>query len=170
MNNIILIGFMGAGKSTVGKILSSQLNRELIEMDDHIIQLSGLKSVNEIFEKKGEKYFRLLEKKVTLNCSKMNNVIISCGGGIVTNPENMRLLKRENTVFLLKASFKTIKERLKKEDIRPLFMNKETAALLFRLRAPLYKQYADEEIKTDNLSPDEVSLLILPKINSENAH
>lgn len=163
-NNIILTGFMGAGKTTVGRILSKKLRLPLLETDDEIIKRSGLGSINEIFEKKGEAFFREIEKQVISDYSQKSNCIISCGGGAITSPENMNALKENGNIIFLSASFETITKRIKEENTRPLFTDKEKAKELYSLRLPLYKSYANEIIETNNLSPEEVAELIVSKV------
>lgn len=154
--NIVLIGFMGAGKTTVAKLLSEELQLPLIETDDEIIKRSGFKSINEIFEKKGEAFFRKIENEVISDYVGRPNYIISCGGGVIENAENMRLLKKKGRILFLSASFETITERIKNENTRPLFTDVEKAKDLYCQRLPLYKKYADEIIETDYLTPEKI--------------
>jgi len=163
IKNIVLIGFMGAGKTTTGRILANRLQLPLLETDDEIIKRSGLKSVNEIFEKKGESFFREIEKEVISNYAKKSNCIISCGGGAIINTENIRLLKENGQVILLTSSFETTAERIKNDSSRPLFRDSEKAKKLYLERLPLYKKFADEVITTDDLNPEEVVESIVSK-------
>ena len=105
MRNIALIGFMGAGKSTVAALLAKELGEELIETDAEIMRLAGLSSVNEIFDTKGEEYFRKLEKQVIKDSVKGGSSIISCGGGVVSDVESMEILKANAIVIFLNTSF-----------------------------------------------------------------
>jgi len=167
--NIVLIGFMGTGKTIVSKLLSKELQLPLLETDDEIVKRSGLKSVNEIFEKKGEPYFRELETEVISSFAEKTNCIISCGGGIITNPENINILKENSNIIFLSASFETIAGRVKEEDSRPLFTDTEKAKELYLQRLPLYQKFADEVISTDNLTPEEVVELIVSKVGVSHA-
>jgi len=144
--NIVLIGFMGSGKTSVAKILAKRLGREAIEMDDLILKKSRRKSINEIFEKDGEKIFRSLEARAAEELSFAENKIISTGGGIVMNKKNMARLKKNGKIIYLKDSFEKIKQRLKKDQTRPLMASREKAKTLFQKRQPLYLRYADEII------------------------
>jgi len=164
MQNIVLVGFMGAGKTTIGRLLAKELQLPLLETDDEIIKRSGLKSVNEIFEKEGESFFREIEKEVISDYAKKSNCIISCGGGAIINPENMGFLEESGKIFLLTASFETTTKRIKKDSSRPLFKDIEKAKELYLERLPFYKKYADEVITTDYLHPEEVAESILSKL------
>lgn len=167
-HKIVLIGFMGAGKSIIGKLLAESLQLPLIETDDEIIKRSGLNSVNEIFEKKGETYFRALEKEVLQNLSRQSNCIISCGGGAIVHSENIEALKENSTIIFLSASFETIANRIKEEGTRPLFNDIEKARQLYIQRQPFYGKYADEVIETDNFSPEEIAESIVKMLTSDN--
>jgi 3-phosphoshikimate 1-carboxyvinyltransferase len=154
--NIVLIGFMGSGKTTISRLLAKKLQLELVETDDEIIKRSGLKSVNEIFEKKGEAFFRELEKEVISEYADKSNHIISCGGGVIENPENIKALKENSKLIFLSASFETITGRIKNQLIRPLFKDAEKAKELYTRRLPIYKSYSDITIETDNLTPEQI--------------
>jgi len=167
--NIVLIGFMGAGKTSVSMLLAKNMQYQLVETDDEIIHRSGYKSVNEIFEKKGESFFREMESMVILEYSKQSDYIISCGGGAIMKPANMEALKKNGRIIFLSASFDTIEERLKNEDSRPLFFDKEKAKELYTQRLPLYRAYADEIISTDTLTPGEAAELATSWITSNHA-
>jgi shikimate kinase len=170
MKNIALIGFMGAGKSTVASLLAKELDEELIETDAEILRLAGLSSINEIFDTKGEGYFRKLEKQVIKDSVKNGSSIISCGGGVVSDVESMEILKANAIVIFLNTSFNVIKERLKHTDIRPLFRQEEKAMLLYAERSPLYRRFADEIIDTDAHSPEEIVQMIIDKYSFTYGH
>lgn len=161
---IILIGFMGAGKTTVGKLLSKKLQLPLWETDEEILQRSGFKSIPEIFEIKGESFFRELEKEVLYDLSEKSNGIISCGGGVIISAENREILKKNGNIIFLSASFETITERIHHEISRPLFKGIEKAKELYSMRLSLYQDCADEIIATDNMSPEEIANSIISKI------
>lgn len=170
MKNIALIGFMGAGKSTVAALLAKELNLTLVETDIEIVRLSGLTSVNEIFDKKGEEYFRELEKKVIAEVAKNDSQVISCGGGVISSAESMQALKSNAIVIFLHASFDEIKERLKTSTNRPLFRHEEKAMLIYAQRLPIYERYADEIINTDSKKPEEIVQYIIDKYSFTHAH
>ena len=147
---------MGAGKSSVAKALEKRLGINMIEMDNLIVNISGRKTIKEIFEKDGEKHFRALEIKVCQSLKDRNNLIISTGGGVINIKKNMKNLKNNGQIFYLKTSFLTINKRLKNDKTRPLFKNKEAAGKLFNIRKKMYEKYADKEIITDNKTVNEV--------------
>lgn len=152
---IILIGFMGSGKTTIAKILAKKLNLEVIEIDNLILKKSGRKSISEIFSLDGEEHFRDLETKVVRKISELDDVIVSTGGGIVMKARNKKFLKK-GTIIFLKTTFGTLEKRLKDDNSRPLFKDKVKAKKLFDLRQNLYKKWADHTILTDKKSVDEV--------------
>ena len=158
-NNIALIGFMGTGKTVVGKSLAKKLNKKYVDMDALIVKKAG-KSIPRIFEEDGEIRFRELEIEVTKEISGMKDVIIDCGGGVVLNKINIDHLKRNAIVILLTASPEIILNRvLKEKGQRPLLevsdrMKKIKDLLSFR--EPFYNRSADYIIDTSGLSIDEV--------------
>ncbi|MEJ8553638.1 shikimate kinase [Tepidibacter sp. Z1-5] len=170
MENIVIIGFMGTGKSSVSRLLSKKLNMELIDTDIYIEQKKKM-SINEIFNKKGEKYFRNLEKQSLEILSNKKNIILSTGGGIISNDQNIELLRKIGMVVWLKASTDTIMRNLEKSKIeRPLLKvkNKEQKIeSLLKSRLDKYSRCSHFEIDTDGKNIDEVVsniLLNLPKI------
>ncbi|NCO23156.1 shikimate kinase [Candidatus Kuenenbacteria bacterium] len=155
---IILIGFMGAGKTAVAKKLSKKLDLPAVEMDDLILKKSGRKSINEIFARDTELHFRELEIEVAKNLKKQDNRIISTGGGIVMNKIIIDYLKAgSGKIIFLKSSFSEIKKRVGNSKKRPLFKNRKTALELFNFRQQLYRKYADFVVRTDNKSIDAVA-------------
>ncbi|GIW62698.1 MAG: shikimate kinase [Patescibacteria group bacterium] len=164
--NICLIGFMGSGKSTIAKILSKKLNKKLIEMDEIIIAKTKYNSINEIFDHKGELFFRELEIATAKELNKIEKAIISTGGGVVMNKIIIDYLKQNSLIFYLKTNFSTIKTRLTQDFSRPLFNNLKTAKQLFSLRAPLYEYYSDYQITTDNKTPSQIADKIIEIYNN----
>ncbi len=124
---IILIGFMGAGKSSVAKALEKKLGINMIEMDDLVVKKSGRRMVKEIFSKDGEIRFRELEIQTAKELMKKEGIVISTGGGVVMNKIIIDFLKEKGRVIFLKASFETIKKRLVNDKERPLFQNRKNA-------------------------------------------
>ena len=153
---IILIGFMGAGKTSVGKVLAKKLNWPVVEMDEIILKISKRKSIREIFDKDGESHFRSLETKVCQVISKKDRLVVSTGGGVVGSKKNIDNLKINARVIYLKTLFSTIVNRLKNDQERPLFKDRATAERLFNLRQKLYEQAADETVATDNMTIEEI--------------
>lgn len=145
--NIVLIGMSGAGKTTIGKALSSQLNKQLIDVDQYIEAAEG-KAISEIF-KMGEPYFREIESQAVENIAKELNCIISTGGGVIKNKENIRQLKKNGIIFFIDRPIEKIAEDIDDSN-RPLIKNnKNNLYELHRLRYPLYTQYSDYVILND---------------------
>ena len=147
--NIVLIGFMGVGKTAVGQALSARLKRELVDLDGVIADSEG-RPITRIFTESGEAYFRRLEKALVKENSQKENLIIACGGGVVLDKDNMVNLKRTGTVIYLKARPEVIFRRTKNYQHRPLLNvadpQKKIAELLV-LREPFYAQ-ADFTVDT----------------------
>ena len=153
---IILIGFMGSGKTTVGRLLAKKLNFDFVEMDKLIIGQQG-KTINQIFNEVGEEGFRLLESQISKDLRKKENVVISTGGGVVINKINTDNLKKNGTIVFLKTSFSEIKKRLKHAADRPLFRNLKSAEALFNIRQNLYTESADLVVNTDGKSVERIT-------------
>jgi shikimate kinase len=164
--NIILIGFMGAGKTSLAKILAQKLDFKNVDMDKIIIERSGRKSDVEIFEKDGELAFREFEILVANEVKDEQNYVISTGGGIVMNKINIDYLKKNGVVVFLKNTFETSEKRISKHNPPPLFRDLKKAKELYDLRFPLYNYYADIIIETDNKPLDIISEEIIKKIKS----
>jgi len=116
---IYLIGFMGSGKSTVGKALAKELGYKFIDTDEEIERETGLK-ISEIFKKYGEKYFRELEKKKIKEISRMDNVVVATGGGLPVKEENIKIMKDTGKVVWLRIDFDTFLSRTAGDENRPL--------------------------------------------------
>lgn len=160
--NLVLIGFMGSGKSTVARILSERLSMPCLEMDDFVLQKAECQTMHQVFEKGGESLWRAMELKVALECAKLKNHVISTGGGVVLNPiilENFKI--GGGKVFFLDTSFETLVKRIGKDTSRPLFQDHFQAKKLYDSRIPLYLQFADVVIDTDSRSPREVAIEVL---------
>lgn len=169
MKNIILIGYMGSGKSTVARELHQKNHMEIIDTDSEIVKEQG-KSINEIFAEDGETAFRNLETEYLKRLSeKKNSYILSTGGGMPVREENRALLKNLGTVFFLKADTDTILERVKHDTNRPLLQDKDRRTKIEKMlaeRTPLYEAAADHIIVTDGKTVGEIageiaSLLVL---------
>lgn len=161
--NIVLVGLSGSGKTTIGKLLEKYLSGMKFVDTDEIIVKRENKSINEIFAESGEQKFREIERIVVENVSDENNLIISTGGGVVLNKENILNLKKNGVVFYLKTSPEVISERLKNDDTRPLLKVDDVKEKLYKMLETREKFYqtADFSVKTDGLSPEEVVELIV---------
>lgn len=162
---IVLIGFMGSGKTTVARKVAAKLNLRLIDMDEVALQNSNRKTINEIFSLDGEQKFRRIEFKMAKDLSGEDNVVISTGGGVVMNPRLMNILNKNSITVYLRASFDTMKQRVDQKKIKPpLFKDVSSARKLFEARAPLYERYADMIIETDAKQVDDVAAEMIDKI------
>lgn len=148
MNNIILIGFMASGKTTVGKLLSKKLCMDLFDTD-YCIEENEKLSIKCIFEKYGEEYFRKVETSILKSLFNKKNAVISTGGGVIKSKENIRLLKKMGIIVFLDTSQKEIKKRLKISKIRPLNKNDKFIENLYKKRYKSYFCSADIVIKSN---------------------
>jgi shikimate kinase len=165
--NIALIGFMGAGKSTVSHCLKDMLAMEEVETDTMIVEAEGM-AITDIFAKYGEPYFRNCESKAIIGLQDRRQVIISCGGGAVMRDENVENLKRSSRIVLLTATPKTILERVKDSNERPILnghMNVEYIAELMEKRRKKYEEAADIVIATDGKTVIEICEELVQKWN-----
>ncbi len=161
---IILIGFMGSGKSSVAKKLGELLRLDVLEMDELVLQKTNTRSMDEVFAKGGELLLRETEIDIARAHSQIPNLIISTGGGVVLNKIVLDYLNQsEGKIVFLNASFQTIASRLTQDQDfrRPLFKNIEQAELLFHRRLPLYLSYADQIVDADTKSVEEIAQEIL---------
>lgn len=167
--NIILIGFMGAGKSSISRYLNKVLGLEVVEMDQEIVDREGI-SIAEIFSIHGEEYFRNLETNLLIEMQSKNNVVVSCGGGAAMRERNVAEMKKNGKVILLTAQPETIYERVKNSTERPLLngnMNVEYIADLMEKRREKYEAAADIVIYTDKKSISEICEELLTKFTEE---
>lgn len=171
MKHMILIGFMGCGKSTAGYRLSYRLKKCLVDTDRLIEQKEGMR-ITEIFAQKGEAYFREKETIYLKELSaELGSRIISVGGGTPVKAENRAVLKELGTVIYLKASADTIYERLKKDTSRPLLQcedPKQRICELMAERAAFYEEAADLTICVDGKTMKEVIEEIVEAVQNEN--
>lgn len=166
-NNIYLIGFMGAGKSTIAKALQRSLGMELVEMDERIVKEQGM-PITEIFEKYGEDHFRDIESELVRTIGEEGNTIVSCGGGVVVRPQNTEEMKKSGRIVFLTASPETVYERVKHSKERPILnghMNVEYIAELMEKRRELYESAADITIATDGKTREQICAEITEKLN-----
>ena len=165
--NIILIGPMGSGKTSTGRMLAKEMGYAFADTDEEVIKRTGV-SIAYIFDVEGEEGFRKRECLALKECLNDNNTILSTGGGIVLSKENRDLLQDRGTVVYLQTSIRFQVKRTVSTNNRPLLQNKdpeETLEKLMLTRAPLYEEIADITIMTDNKSLQEMSREIQRAIN-----
>ena len=149
--NIFLIGFMGAGKSTISDYLKNALAMDVVEMDQCIVERQGM-SISDIFETYGEEYFRELETNLLIEMQSQSNVVVSCGGGVPMRERNVVEMKKNGRVVLLTAKPETILNRVKDNHDRPLLegnKNVDFIAELMEKRREKYEAASDIVIETD---------------------
>ena len=165
--SIAMTGFMGTGKTAVGRVLAEKLGRDFIELDALIEKKAG-KSIPEIFQQDGETGFRELEIEAAREVADKKNTVVACGGGIVLNKINIDRLRKEYVIVYLTASPGVILKRTSDDkDGRPLLAVDDRAAQireLMRYRRPFYERAADIRINTSKLNIDSVAEMIIRKL------
>jgi shikimate kinase len=171
--NIALIGFMGTGKTVVGKLLAQKLDKDFIELDTLIEKKAG-KSIPEIFRQDGEIQFREFEIAVTREVDGKKNVVIACGGGIVLNTINIDRLRQECIIVCLTASLSTILKRTSADkDGRPLLAVADRLRQikeLLKFRQPFYERAADIIVNTSRLKVEGVVERIIGKLHEHESN
>jgi shikimate kinase len=171
--SIALIGFMGTGKTAVGKLLAEKLGKEFIELDALIEKKAG-KSIPEVFRRDGEIGFRELEIEVTREIAARENAVIACGGGIVLNKINIDRLKRTCAIVCLTASPAVILRRTSADkEGRPLLAVAERAQqikALMKFRKPFYERSADVVINTSRMNIAAVAEKIIEALKNYESH
>ncbi len=165
-SNIVLIGFMGTGKSAIANCLSKMLPMETVEMDEVIAERARM-SISDIFVVYGEEYFRNLETNLLVELQEKSNVIISCGGGTPLRDNNVAEMKKNGRVVLLTAKPETIYERIKNSHDRPLLENNKNISFISKLleeRKAKYEAAADVVIETDDKNKLQISEEIVGKL------
>ncbi len=155
--NVYLVGFMGTGKSTVGRELARKKKWHFADLDE-LIELKEKRSIPDIFSQSGEPYFRRVERQVLKEVSREHAFVVACGGGIVTNEDNIATMKDSGVVVCLTACVDAIFARTTQFAHRPLLNvpePKKQIGLLLKLRAPFYAR-ADKTIDTSKISVQEV--------------
>jgi shikimate kinase len=158
MKNIVLVGFMGTGKTTVGQILARKLNRQFIDMDSKIETNCGM-PVSEIFKTRGETFFRQQEQRVIKDFLPSGDAVVATGGGAVCSSENVAGLKKNGLMICLTATANSIVGRVGADATRPLLSapnKEEIVARLLKERAGFY-QAADFTVDTSSLTPEEAA-------------
>jgi shikimate kinase len=167
MKNIVLTGFMGTGKTKVGKELSRLLNMKLIDADTEIEKAEKM-TINEIFKQFGETRFRDIESEMVKKLSEYKNSIISTGGGVVLRQENIDALKKSGIIICLMAKPETILKRTCNNNDRPLLQVEnpiEKIKELLNFRKPFYEK-ADIIIDTEDKTPLQIAEEIIERIKS----
>lgn len=165
MKNIVLTGFMGTGKTEVGKILSQKLGLSLVDADAEI-EREQETTITDIFRRLGEAAFRDIETSVIRRLSALNNIVLSTGGGVVLRKQNMELLRENGIIVCLAASPETILRRTGTSGHRPLLQTDnplQKIRELYDFRKPYYDE-ADLIIETDDLGPFQVAEEIIKAI------
>lgn len=155
--NIVLVGFMGTGKTAVAKALAEKLDMRYVSVDD-LIEKREKMAIKDIFDKEGEPYFRKVEKEVVFDLSGTSGRVIDSGGGVVLDEENMNNLKNSGIVICLWAEPETIHERTRRNSHRPLLNVKDPLGRIKKMledRSPFYNG-ADFHIRTDGLAVEQV--------------
>lgn len=157
MKTIILTGMMGSGKSTSGKLLANKLNFNFIDIDKFIEECENL-SISKIFDLKGEKYFRQIEKESIQKIFQPQNQVISLGGGAFENKDTRDFLLKNSNVIYLKTSPEIIFQRIKNNNERPLLCNNMSVKKIIEILSQREQNYetAQHTIITDNKTPDEI--------------
>jgi len=165
--NIVLIGFMGSGKTTVGKILAKELNAYFADSDQMIEEKEGM-TIPDIFEKFGEAYFRELEEATIRSILKGDNIVVSTGGGAVLNKKLFEYIKSNAKVIHLESSIDSLWNRIKNCTNRPLLYSdnpRRRMEELYKERLPIYQE-AHYNVITDNKKPIDVAREIVQILNS----
>jgi len=161
--NIYLIGMMGSGKSTIGKILANKIDMPFVDLDTEIEKNTG-KSITEIFRNDGQDIFRAIESQQLRD---VDNSVVSCGGGIIMDEKNCIIIKKNGRTILLTASMEELSNRLKDSYKRPLFSKNniiETLTKLWLERQSQYLKTADIAVKTDGKIPQRIADEILSRL------
>jgi shikimate kinase len=162
--NLVLIGYRGTGKSQVGQLLSRRLEMPYVGIDAAIVAKAGM-SIPQIVEQIGWPGFRDMETAAVRDLSGRDNIIIDTGGGVIEQPENIRMLREHGCIFWLKARVASIVERIQGDAGRPALtpgksFTEEVAEILER-RTPLYAAAARFQIDTDEWTPEQVAVNII---------
>jgi len=164
LKNIVLVGPMGSGKTTVGRRLAHELNQDFFDTDHEIIDKTGV-SIDHIFDIEGEEGFRERESKILENLCQMSNIILATGGGIVILPKNREILKNAGLVVYLSSSVDQLLRRTSKSKTRPLLENsidrRKTIADLVEARDVYYREVASFVVDTTGKKLHEVITVII---------
>jgi len=165
-NNISLIGFMGSGKTTIGKMMADRLGYLFFDMDD-LIEISEQRKINDIFKESGEEYFRNIESKILEKVISNKDCVFACGGGVVLKGENMDMISENSYVVYLMISPAEAIKRLSRSINRPLLPYKNRNEKIYELintRSKQYCKYADIIINNEKISPENTAKKIIARI------
>lgn len=165
--NIYLVGFMATGKTSVGKELAKKKKWQFLDLDD-LIELREKRQISDIFAKEGEPYFRRVEKATLKEVAKQKKFVVACGGGVMIDPENIRMMRETGKIICLTATVDTILKRASAFSHRPLLNvahPRKQIEVLFQLRAPFYAQ-ADKTVDTSKITIREATRKVV-KLLSE---
>ena len=165
-DNIILIGPMGSGKTSTGRILAKEMGFDFIDTDEAIVESTGV-SIAYIFDVEGEAGFRKREHKELMKFLDNDKIVIATGGGIITHNKSRAILQDHKRVVYLKTSIEKQIERATVSDKRPLLINTDPASKLQELmltREPLYEEISDIKIDTNQRTPSEIALEIIDRL------
>lgn len=165
INTVFLVGFMGSGKSEVGRLLADHLDWSFVDLDEEISKKAGC-SIPEIFEKEGEPGFRKRERDCLLEFMEKTEAVISCGGGIVTVPENLRDLISQPGSFCLQVTPEEVWKRIGQDPNRPMLQAENPQQRIRDLlasRAPFYDQFP-HQVQTENFRTSEVVETLLSEL------
>ena len=159
--NLVFLGMMGSGKSSIGSLVAKKLNFEFIDIDQEIEKKKGI-SIKEIFEVEGEDYFRKLEEKITLNKLKLNSSVISLGGGAFINVQIRKEILKNHISFWLNWSDQILLDRVRNSPKRPVaYKSSDNKLIEIINERSIHYSKALYEIKCDNLSKNEIVKKIL---------
>ena len=165
--NIVLVGLMGSGKSSIGRTIAKKLNRRFIDTDRYIERKAG-KTTAEIFNAGGEGEFRIFEKEVIKKISQYVGIVVATGGGALKDPENFRYLKESGWIIALYASPATLYKRIEGKRVRPLLLNEgdpvKKLEEIFNDRKTMYAQ-ADFQVDTEGKEIDQIADEIISLLN-----
>lgn len=166
--NIVLTGFISTGKSSVASIIGKRLGREVVEVDDMIVEAAG-KSRREIFDEGGEALFRDIESAQIARAAEMDNVVISCGGGAVLRRENVDRLRSNGVIILLTASPETVvmRTRHQKRTIMSNFSDVDAVRGMMAKREPHYRYAADITVDTDDKTVEMIADDVIYQIDGQ---
>lgn len=165
-NNISLIGFMGSGKTTVGKMVADRLGYLFFDIDE-VIEISEQREIKDIFSEYGEEHFRNIESKILKKIASNKACVFACGGGVVLKGENMKIISKNSTVVYLNISFPEAVRRLSGATDRPLLPDKNRDKKIHELinaRSKQYCRYADIIINSEGISPKDTVKKIMARI------